>query len=192
MIDTNNKTADKPEKKDSISETGFSAGIARVWGGLDYFSRNLSQIISVISVLALTVMILLICYDVLAGKLLNKPFAGFLEVVSLSQLFAMSFAMGITFLAGQHIKIEMLLQYFPKRVQATIKSLINLIGFILFVIIIWQLIVLARSFQVSGQVTDTVMIPLYPFVYATAFAFVPVCLALLYQLGNSICRMVQR
>lgn len=192
MLDANSNSEITPGESSSGSRSHLQSGLSRAWNGLGSISRNISHIISIVSVLALVFMILLICYDVIVGKVFSLPFPGFLEMVSLSQLLAISFAMGITFIAGHHIKVEILLRYIPERSQAVVISLMSLISFILFVLIIWQLVVLARSFHISGQVTDTVMIPLYPFVYAVAFAFIPVCLAILYQLGNSLNRVIKR
>jgi hypothetical protein len=61
-----------------------------------------------------------------------------------------------------------------------------LIVFLFFVVIIWQICVLAYAFQISGEYSMTAYIPYYPFVYALALAFIPVCLVLLVELFKSL------
>jgi len=130
--------------------------------------------------------------DIVGSKAFNQPLTGSLGLIRLAQLTAISFGMGITFLDGDHVKVEMLSRRLPPKVQATMSSLVNFLGFMLFFLIIWQMISLGRSFQISGEMIDELYIPWYPFIYATVVAFVPVCLALLLELGNSLSRVVKR
>jgi hypothetical protein len=53
-------------------------------------------------------------------------------------------------------------------------------------VIIWRVCVLGYSFQTSGEYSMTAYIPYYPFVYALALAFIPVCLVLLVELFKSL------
>jgi hypothetical protein len=46
--------------------------------------------------------------------------------------------------------------------------------------------VLAYAFQISGEYSMTAYIPYYPFVYALALAFIPVCLVFLVELFKSL------
>ena len=52
---------------------------------------------------------------------------------------------------------------------------------LLFIVMTWQLFVYGRDLKLYGEVSPTVRIPLYPFTYAAAVAFIPACLIALAQ-----------
>jgi TRAP-type C4-dicarboxylate transport system permease small subunit len=161
------------------------------WGFLARISRLTSRLTSAVGIFGLVMLILFTVVDVLGSKVFSRPFPGYTGVTELAELIAMSFAMGVTFLAGQHIKVEILLSRIPHRAGSVVSSFTNLLALALFVLIVWRLVVLGLSFQASGEVVDQINIPLFPFPYLTALALVPVCLALLYNLGNSLHRAVR-
>jgi TRAP-type C4-dicarboxylate transport system permease small subunit len=171
--------------------TGALPPFSAAWKMLARVSRLTSRLTSAVGIFGLTMLILFTVIDVLGSKVFSRPFPGYTGVTELAELIAMSFAMGVTFLAGQHIKVEILLSRIPRRAGAIVSSFTNLLAFALFVLIVWRLVVLGLSFQTSGEVVDQINIPLYPFPYLMALALVPVCLALLYNLGNSLHRLVR-
>lgn len=193
MADASDKPATGPARE-SPSGAGADAlpRPSGIWGWGESITRNMSRATSVVGIIGLIMLVLFTVIDVLGSKVFSRPFPGYTGVTELAELTAMSFAMGITFLAGQHIKVEIIIRRFPPRAQAAVNSFISLLGLLLFVLIVWRMVILGMSFQASGEVVDQIYIPLYPFPYAVALAFVPVSLALLYQLGNSLRRMVRR
>ncbi len=189
--------SDKPKIKPvpaqpSEPATNKTKGVFEIWGKFDTVVKKTSRYTAAIGVIAVMILVLVIVMDVVGSKVLHAPVPGSVGVLGFVQLIAISFGMGATYLAGMHIKIEIILNRFPKRSQEVVNTLVYLLGFLLFVLIVWRMLVLARSFQSSGEVLDQILIPMYPIVYAVAIAFVPVCLALFYQLGNSINRMVRK
>ncbi|OGO18916.1 MAG: hypothetical protein A2144_05240 [Chloroflexi bacterium RBG_16_50_9] len=181
--------ANEPQGFEPAPESPSGTGI---WGRFEGIIRDLSRALSVIGIFGIAMLVLITAVDVLGSKLFNHPFPGFTGVTELAQLIAMSFGMGIAFLGGHHIKVEIVMHRLPAKTQAVIGSFVNLLGFALFVLMVWQLIILGRSFQVSREVVDQIYLPLYPFPYAIALALLPVCLALLFNFGNSIRRVVRR
>lgn len=141
---------------------------------------------------ALLLMMLITCIDVLGAKLFLAPLHGALDTVELAQLIAMSFAAGAALLHGRHVQVEFFVILLPKRAQACIDFVIHGLGMILFAIIVWRLASHAHYYQVGGQVSATARIALYPFVYAAAFAGIPVCLVLMFKVINSFSRMVKK
>lgn len=164
----------------------------QIWKAIQRVIRTISSAISVIAVVTLIALIIIICMDVIGGKFFDSPFPGFTGVLGMAQLLTISFAMGLTFFAGHHIKVELVLNRFSHRTQAVVNSFTNLLGFILFVLIVWRMFALAVSFEESGQVLDTVYIPIYPFIYATALAFIPVCLGLLVDFVKSLNTVIRK
>ncbi|NIS59706.1 MAG: TRAP transporter small permease subunit [Proteobacteria bacterium] len=110
----------------------------------------------------------------------------------LSQIVAISFAASMTLILGRHIRVEFFVARLPRRAQAVINSTVFLLGFGLFIVIIWRLCVLGYSFQTAGESSATIYIPYYPFAYGIAFASIPVCLVFLLEFLKSLTKRVQR
>ena len=149
------------------------------------FNRRISEWFEWVGLAGLLVMMVITCVDVIGAKVFKSPILGALDIVQLCQIVAIGFAVSMTLIVGRHIQVEFFFDLLRRRVQAVISPIILLIVFVFFIVIIWQVIVLGYSFQTSGEYTATAYIPLYPFAYGLALAFVPVCLVLLVEFFKS-------
>jgi TRAP-type C4-dicarboxylate transport system permease small subunit len=78
--------------------------------------------------------------------------------------------------------VEFFVKLLPRSVQSVIQFFVLLLSLGLFILLIWQLILLGHSFQTSGEYSPTAYIRLFPFAYALALASIPVCLVLFLEL----------
>jgi TRAP-type C4-dicarboxylate transport system permease small subunit len=156
------------------------------------FNRQLSDWCEWIGLAALLLMMAITCIDVVGAKVFLRPVLGAIDIVQLSQIVAISFAAGMTLILGRHIQVEFFFNLLPRPVQAISDSVVHLLGLGLFIMIVWRLFVLGRSFQTTGEYTATAYIPLYPFAYAIALACIPVCLVLLLDFLKSLTKREQQ
>ena len=156
------------------------------------FNRRLSYWFEWIGLAAMILMMVLTCIDVVGAKLFRSPILGALDIVQLSQLVAIAFAASMTLILGRHVQVEFFHKLLPRRAQAVINTIVLFIVFLFFIVIIWQVCVLGYSFQTSGEYSMTAYIPYYPFAYAVALAFIPVCLVLLVELIRSLKQKVEK
>jgi TRAP-type C4-dicarboxylate transport system permease small subunit len=156
-------------------------GLKRFSGGLDWLSR-----------LAMVVMLLLTLIDVLGAKLFTWPLPGAVEITGLLGLLITCFALTSTQLERRHVEIEIFVEILPQRAQAIISSVIALIATVLFGVIAWQMFDFSRSAQLSGRVTPSEGIPLYPFTYATVVCFIVMCPVLLFQVVRSMKEVLKK
>ncbi len=126
------------------------------------------------------------CVDVVGAKVFRWRLPGAIDIVMLSQLVAIAFASGITFINGRHIRVEFFIKLLPKPVRTIIDSVVLLLLLALFIVIIWQVGVLGYSFQTSGEYSATIHIPYFPFAYGIALASIPVCLIIFVQLMKTL------
>jgi TRAP-type C4-dicarboxylate transport system permease small subunit len=131
-------------------------------------------------------MMVVTCIDVVGAKLFRMPLLGALDIVMLAQIVAIGFSASITLFLGRHIDVEFFFDYLPRRVQQVVTSIVLVLCIGLFIVIIWQLIVLGHSFQTTGEYSPTAYIPLYPFAYGIALACIPALLILLLQFFKSL------
>jgi TRAP-type C4-dicarboxylate transport system permease small subunit len=155
------------------------------------FNRALSSWFEWIGLAGLLVVMAITCIDVIGAKVFLKPVFGSIDIVMLSQLVAISFAASFALILGRHIRVEFFITRLRGRAQAVIESIVFLLGFALFILIIWRLCVYGYSLQRGGEVSATALIPLYPFAYGVAIASVPVCLVYLLEFLRSLSRMVK-
>jgi len=155
------------------------------------FNERLSSWIEWIGFAAIFLMVALTCVDVIGAKLFRTPVFGALDVMGIAQLIAISFAASMAHVLGRHVQVEFFVMLLPKRLQTAIDIFINILGFILFVLITWRVFAYAYHLQTGGEESMTARIPLAPFAYAAAVAFIPVCLVFLQQFLSSIVRVTK-
>jgi len=162
---------------------------------LDKISKDLAKILYWIAGSAIVIMMLLTCTDIILrlGVTLYhrydlwflspfKPIPGTYELVCFLGAVAVSFAMAHTSVEKGHVAVSLIVQLLPERVQAIIGSITTSFGFILFALLSWQSVLYANDLRSSGEVSLTLELPFYPFVYGISFAAVAVCLVLLVEL----------
>ncbi|HJX03004.1 MAG TPA: TRAP transporter small permease [Dehalococcoidia bacterium] len=157
---------------------------------LERFNNRLSGWFEWIGIAGFLLMVIITGIDVVGAKVFSWRLLGAIDIVMLSQILAIAFSAAIALIVGRHIRVEFLVNRLPRRTQAIIDSFINLLGLILFLLIIWRLVVLGYSFQTSGEATATIYVPLYPFAYGISLASVPVCLVFLVNLMKSLTKAV--
>jgi len=157
-----------------------------VLGKFEKFNHRLSDWFEWIGLVGLLLVMAITCIDVVGAKLFKWPLLGALDIVMLSQIVAIAFAVSMGLILGRHIRVEFLFNLLPRRARAIINSFVLLLGLGLFSVIIWRLCVLGYSFQTSGESSMTVYIPYYPFAYGIALASIPVCLVFLLEFLKSL------
>jgi TRAP-type C4-dicarboxylate transport system permease small subunit len=141
---------------------------------------------------AIVGMMLLTCVDValrLAVTLYAKygwqvlapfqPIPGTYELVCFLGSTAAAFAMAHTTVESGHVAVSIFVRLLSERIQAAFQMVTGSLGFILFALISWQSVVYARQLKQMGEVSMTLQLPYYPFVYGVAFASFAVCLVLI-------------
>jgi TRAP-type C4-dicarboxylate transport system permease small subunit len=155
------------------------------------FNQRLSYLVEWIGLCGLLLMMFITCIDVVGAKIFRLPIPGAIDFVMLSQLFSVSFAVAATLILGRHVEVEFFVPLLPKVVRGIVDCVIQLLGLLLFVLISWRLMTYGHTLQTAHEVTSTVRIPLYPFAYGIALAFIPVCLVYLQRFIVSFLRLIK-
>lgn len=166
---------------------------------LDKISKDLAKILYWIAGIAIVSMMLLTCADIILRlgvtayhkyhwAILSpfRPIPGTYELVCFLGSVAVAFAMAHTSVEKGHVAVSLIVQLLPKRAQAFIESITSSFGFILFALLSWQSVLYANDLRSSGEVSLTLELPFYPFVYGISFAAFAVCLVLLVDLFKNL------
>lgn len=155
------------------------------------FNKKISLSIEWVGVAALLVMMVITTVDVIGAKTIRMPVFGALDIMGIAQLVAMSFAVATALILGRHVQVEFFVMLLPKRLAAFIDCIVNLLGIVLFVLIVWRLAVFAFDLKVDGEVSSTARIPFYPFVYGAAIACIPACLIYICMFIDSVQKVLK-
>jgi TRAP-type C4-dicarboxylate transport system permease small subunit len=140
---------------------------------------------------AVVAMMCLTCADVIL-RIFRLPIPGTYEIVGLLGSVVIAFSIGYTSVEKGHIAVEFLVQKFPVRVQTFIDTFNALISTCLFGLITWQSIVYASDLKQSGEVSLTIQMPIYPFVYGIALGCGLLCLIMLLDFVKSLKRIGEK
>jgi len=141
-----------------------------------------SSAFNMIASAALVLMMVLSCSDIFMRYLFSRPITGTYDIVGLSGAVLASFAMPYTMLKKGHVAVEILIQSLSRGKQLVIETFSHLLGISLFLVLVWQAIVLSRDMKAAGEVTPTLLLPFYPIVYCMALCFFFLSLAILVNL----------
>ena len=143
---------------------------------------RISDFFTMIASAALVLMMVLSCADIFMRYLFSRPITGTYDVVGLSGAVLVSFALPYTMLKKGHVAVELLVQSLSRGKQLVIETFSHLLGISLFLVMVWQAILLSRDMKAAGEVTPTVHLPFYPIVYCMALCFFILSLAIVVNL----------
>jgi len=146
-------------------------------GKYELFVKKISRWSGYVAVAMLLIIPLLTTLDIAGSKFFNLPLTGSVEITGLLQVMLLPLAAAITLLCGQHIKVDVFTDKLSNKAKLKFDSIISLLLFLFSVVLIWQVIVYGLDNISSGEVSNTLNLPLYPFIFIMALAFVPLGLA---------------
>jgi TRAP-type C4-dicarboxylate transport system permease small subunit len=118
-----------------------------------------------VSAAAVVFIMLLTCADVVM-RLFNRPIPGTYELVGYFGAVIVAFALAYTFVERGHISVELLVDHVPARPRAFIEGTGYLLSAVLFGLLAWQCQVYAMDLIETGEVSPTIGIPTWPFVFS--------------------------
>ena len=142
---------------------------------------------NILACIAVIAMMLLSTADVVM-RLFGKPIPGTYELVGFLGAIVVSFALVFTSMEKGHIAVEILVEKLPQRAQLSIEAVCNLIGALLFGVIAYQAVLYALDMKQSGEVSLTLQMPPYPFIFGIAAGCALLCLLLVADFIKSVQR----
>ena len=112
-------------------------------------------------------MILLTCANILF-RATWVPIRGTFELMGFFGAIVTAFALGATQQKRRHIAVDVLVNRFPKKTRQIVTVINNLLCMSFFGIATWQIVKKATILRNAGEVTETLRIIYYPFIYGVA------------------------
>jgi len=149
-----------------------------------------SRKLNYISGVALTVMMCLVFINVLS-RLVWRPILGTYEFTAFLASMTISFALAHCAAQKGHVAISLFTERLSRRAQGVCEAIVGAIGTILFAVMCWQSVIYAFALRRAGEVSMTLELPFYPFVFGMAFGFLMLAVVNLVDLLNSIKKAAQ-
>lgn len=150
------------------------------------FVRRLSGYFEMAGAIGLLTMFLVNIIDVVGAKLFRWPLPGALEIISFSLLVSIAPAIAHGLFLGVHLRIDFIIQKFPRNLRVVLDTLVSILCMILFILIFWKGMEYGYSLQKSGEIGSSSKIPFFPFAYVLAVSCVPVVLYFILETLKSV------
>jgi TRAP-type C4-dicarboxylate transport system permease small subunit len=147
----------------------------------------LSRAFMVVAGVALLLLVLLASGNV-GLRLIHAPYAGTYEIVSFLGALVTAGALAHTQRRRDHIMVDIVTDRFPKGVKRFLDAVSDALAAFVFGIASWQVWCWGDRIRVSGELSETLQIKFYPYVYATAAGFGLLTLVLVLQMLRAILR----
>lgn len=138
---------------------------------LEKINIFLNKILMILGGAAVLLMMSIATVNVVLRYPFKLPWSGAYEVVGFLGAIVIAFALGYTQKRKDHIVVDILTEKFPKRVNRILDGINYLITTIFFAIVSWQIFVFATKILRSGEVSETLKIMFYPFIFSVSLGF---------------------
>ncbi|MFZ5998332.1 MAG: TRAP transporter small permease [Nitrospirota bacterium] len=137
---------------------------------LEKISKYLNRLLIVLGGAALLCLTFLATGNVLS-RIFHAPFRGTYEVVAFLGALVTAFALGFTQEKKDHIVVDILTDKFPPPVKKALDRFNYFIAAVLFAVITWQVYRWGQKIREAGELSETLQIVFYPFIFCVALGF---------------------
>ena len=142
---------------------------------------QLHRLFTVIGGVFLVAMIVLTCANIVL-RMVWLPVQGTVELMGFFGAMVTACALGYTQIQRGHIAVDVLINTFPRRTRSVLQAVNNMLCLLFFGLVAWQLLKKAEILRQSGEVTETLRISYYPFMYVVAVG----CVALVFVFSREL------
>jgi TRAP-type C4-dicarboxylate transport system permease small subunit len=127
---------------------------------------KLSDWMDAVSVAALSLLMAITVLDVV-GRSVGTPIPGTFEIVGLTGAMVIAFGLPLTSWKRSHVCLDYLLEKFSEARRDVILVFTRIIGILLFLLFGVSMMMLAKDTYSSGEVSLTIKLPTYLFIFVT-------------------------
>jgi len=153
-------------------------------GKFDKFITPLSKWFHVIAGIGMIYVLLVSVADIIMNKVFKNPLNWSFDSIGLVAVIAIVFAIPEVQVNHGHIEVEVLEARLSRFWRKIIGLFVNVLGIILWSIVAWRSFLYGIDILRSGEVSMTVEMPIYPFIWFQGICAIVVTLVLLLQTIN--------
>lgn len=157
--------------------------------GLIKIIISLSRVVNIIAMVSLSAMMLLTVLDVFLRYIFKRPIADSFELTEYLMVCTGAFALAWCAAKGGHIRVDLVVSRFSPRVQAVLDGITHLFGLGICSLIAWRSL---SEALVVRKTTTLLGVPAYPFYLVLTLGFALLCLVMVAQLIEYLCKAVRK
>ena len=115
-------------------------------------------------------------------RIFHMPYRGAYEIVSFLGALVIAFALGYTQRRKDNVVVDILTEKFPRKVNKVLDRINYFVTLIFFSVVTWQIFVWGMKILESHEVSETLKVIYYPFVFCVSLGFGVLSLTLLVDL----------
>jgi TRAP-type C4-dicarboxylate transport system permease small subunit len=144
---------------------------------IERFIARIAERVNWLAAAAVFFMMLITTADVIL-RVFRHPILGTYEIVGFTGAVVIAFSLPYTSLQKGHIAVEFLVQRLPWLARVIINIINACVSLVLFAVIAWQCAKYAHDLRLTGEVSSTLQMPTYPFLYGISFGCILLCVVL--------------
>ena len=117
-----------------------------------------------------------------AFRILKIPFRGTYELVGYLGAIAVAFALGESERRKNHLEVDVITRRYPPRIRNFVDGMRHIVLIVFFSLVAWQSFSRGMRIQSSGEVSETLKVIYYPFIYIVSIGFAALVLNLFVDL----------
>jgi TRAP-type C4-dicarboxylate transport system permease small subunit len=149
----------------------------------DYMNKAASAVLFLMMVLTIS--------DVFGRKVFDDSILGTVELSEFMLVITVFFALAHTELMGGHVRVDVIMSLFGERTRAAVDVVTQFICMVLSVIFTSAAVQYAVRMQASGDVSQDLWLPKYPFIYLVALGFAVLSIALFVRFISALIKTVK-
>ncbi len=148
-----------------------------------------SKIMNTISMIILFLMMLLTIMDVFLRKVFSNSILGTVEMTEFMMLAVVFFGLAHAEVLNANIKVDLIIGRLEKSTQGFVDMITQFVCFLICGLLAWASLVYSGQMRASGEVSQDLWIPIYPFTYILAVGFAVFAIVLLTKFFAAIIMM---
>jgi TRAP-type C4-dicarboxylate transport system permease small subunit len=140
----------------------------------------------------LAAMMLLTVADVFLRWIFKAPIIGTTEITESMMACIAFFALAWCAVEKSHLKVDLVIDRLPARMQGLIDTVTTLAGLCLVALFAWRSFLEGRAVQELNLVSSLIKIPAYPFYYIIAAGCAMLCVVMAVQAGQHLSKAVNK
>ncbi|MBN1124738.1 MAG: TRAP transporter small permease [Sedimentisphaerales bacterium] len=131
-----------------------------LWMGYSSLLRMIVFALVILSGACVMTMMLVICADVIL-RIVNLPITGVYDIVKIAGALTLAAALPYTTAVKGHVAIEYFFHKLNRHGRIIVDTLVRLLGIALFAFLSWRSFVYGAQLHASGQVSQTLQMPVF-------------------------------
>jgi TRAP-type C4-dicarboxylate transport system permease small subunit len=137
---------------------------------LEALSAFLNKVLLVLGGVAVLALMTLATANVVL-RIFQIPFRGAYEVVAFLGAIVIAFALGYTQFRKDNVVVDILTERFPKKVNRVLDVVNYSVTMLFFAVVSWQVFLWGMKIVESHEVSETLKIIYYPFIFSVSLGF---------------------